>query len=147
MSQNYASAADFGSTTTSSTGATTTTYTNADGTTNTTGLSTFTISQTPTAVPYNLTGAHVGGAELLFRCNPQNTASFTLNSHDSTGAAHYNLSDYRAWNVNGLNTSGSTMASSIPEPQTYVMMLLGLLAVGYVVRRRNNDGIRSSFAM
>lgn len=99
------------------------------------GVDNFTVSQSPS---FNLLAAHVGGGELLFGWAPLNTADFVIRSSIA------NFSDYYRFNADGL-----VIQSSIPEPQTYVMMLLGLLAVGYMVRRRNSDSESGdgSFAM
>jgi hypothetical protein len=82
----------------------------------------------PTNPLYNLLAVHGGGAEILFAWTPANSTAFNITSSAN------NLSNYRAYQADGL-----VIQSSIPEPSTYVMMLVGLLAVGFMVRRRNSD--------
>lgn len=101
----------------------------------------------PTNPNYNLMAVHVGLGEILFGWTPPNATSFTISSSSIAGGltSAGNLSNWRAYQT---DASGLVVASSIPEPQTYVMMLAGLLAVGFMVRRRNNgSAVNGSFAM
>lgn len=109
----------------------------AVGGANATSGTTLTVPGSPS---FNLLGVHAGGAELLFAWNPTNTANFTISSSLN------NLSDYRSYNA---PMDQLVVTSSIPEPHTYIMMLAGLLAVGFMVRRRNGGGNvgNGSFAM
>jgi hypothetical protein len=39
--------------------------------------------------------------------------------------------------VGGLHATASSVVAPVPEPKTYALLALGLLAMGWVVRRRN----------
>lgn len=92
---------------------------------------------------FNLLAVHVGGGELLFGWTPKTNTPFML-----TSSLAGNLSNYREYSATG---PGFVIQSAIPEPQTYLMLAFGLLAVGFMVRRRNAvDGDRftgNGFAM
>jgi len=95
-----------------------------------------------------------GGQGDVFTSNMQSTLTgFTLDSSsgprnlDFTGslAAHssttatFNLSPFDPGANNGPTTFTLTQVPSIPEPETYAMLLAGLGLMGSIVRRRNKS--------
>lgn len=82
------------------------------------------------APSFDLLAVRASGAELAFGFAPAHSQTFNFTSSVA------NINDFRAFNV-----------SAIPEPETYVMMLGGLLAVTYMVRRRKNAGASNNSGM
>lgn len=61
-----------------------------------------------------------------------NTLSFVVTD---TAAASYNYTGLR---VEFASSSATPLASPVPEPETYAMMLAGIAALGFVARRRRD---------
>jgi probable HAF family extracellular repeat protein len=40
------------------------------------------------------------------------------------------------WEAHGINNVGQVIAIGVPEPQSYALMLAGLILVGFMVRRK-----------
>lgn len=81
------------------------------------------------------------------------SASFDLVTRSSTAQTEYvnvdpfaNSQNSGKWTftmgANGpvLDYTLAAVAAPVPEPTTYALLMAGLLAVGFVVRRRNNQG-------
>ena len=62
------------------------------------------------------------------------------------GAGPYDMRLTGGVGIHGGSYSGAikTIASAAPEPETYLMMLLGLAGVGYAARRRANTSSSAS---
>ena len=90
----------------------------------------------------SLGGTNVTSVDLSFsRTNPAGTGFFPLpltfynraNANFSNGPA--NVTSFNGgFEING--GSGSFIFAPVPEPETYAMMLAGLVAVGFVAKRR-----------
>ena len=62
----------------------------------------------------------------------------SLAAHGSTTAT-FNLSPFDPGANNGPTSFTLTQVPSIPEPETYAMLLAGLGLMGSIVRRRNKS--------
>lgn len=99
-----------------------------------------------------LTGssACAGGAKGGATLGDAATGTFSLSY--SKAQSSVNLSDFyvRYQSLSGLrgvtSASGQEIATAVPEPGTWMLMILGLGAVGFAMRRRQNTSVRLQLA-
>lgn len=80
------------------------------------------------------------------------TQTFALNTSPTSGKLQANntiIFKVRQRELSGTNNMGlnvSLFASAVPEPGTWMLMILGLGAVGFAMRRRQRTAVRFQFA-
>ena len=73
--------------------------------------------------------------------------TFTTTFASNAGSSYtlsYNLSS--GGNTNGLRVTTAAVAGAVPEPATWALMILGMGAVGFAMRRRKNVNMTVRFA-
>lgn len=59
-----------------------------------------------------------------------------------TRASNFQLGTFTAQNGIGLTGSGFAPAAAVPEPSTWMLMLLGMAGVGFAMRRKEKHTVR-----
>lgn len=95
-----------------------------------------------TQIYTNLSGDQFSGSGTSFGTSDlsaflQGTNTLTFNVRNDSG---------NSGNPAGLRVSGSVFAAAVPEPGSWMLMMLGIGAVGFAMRRRQKTQVRFQFA-
>lgn len=63
-----------------------------------------------------------------------------------TRASNFQLGTFTAQNGIGLTGIGFAPAAAVPEPSTWMLMLMGMAGVGFTMRRKKNTTLRVRYA-
>lgn len=84
--------------------------------------------------------ANLNGSPLFLNSfasgSPVNVATQVLAGSSTIPAGNFSLQVSGVAGAGGASFGGSIIATPVPEPETYAMMLAGLVAVGFLARRR-----------
>jgi hypothetical protein len=112
--------------------------------------------QTWTDFHYSITEPGQGNGVVFTSFNQSTFGNFTLDSEPSSGPRNLNFTgtlasgnsadatfsispfDPGAGNTTTFSVTQAPSVSAIPEPETYAMMMAGLLLMGSIVKRRSN---------
>lgn len=76
-----------------------------------------------------------------------NTASGVAVNLFVTNGSSYRVNTQGAGLLTGLVTANATtVAAAVPEPSTWMLMLLGMAGVGFAMRRKTNQTLRVRYA-
>lgn len=114
--------------------------------------------QTWTDFHYSITEPDQGNGVVFTSFDHSTFGSFTLDSASSSGPRDLNFTgtladggvahaafsispfDPGQGNVSTFSVTQNPSVSAVPEPETYAMMMAGLLLMGSIVKRRSNKG-------